>query len=321
MIGPNEGLRGNSMRSSLKKGLCALYKHSGLARAQEALNWHATGPFLTVLLFHRVTDLIPEDPLTVSTASFRKLCRLLRRRFHVVPLSETFRLARVGGNWPARLVAITFDDCYRDNLDAARVLAEHDLPATFFIPTAFVGTDHVFPWDRNLPRLPNLDWDDVREMARMGFEIGSHTVHHVDLGAVGRDEARRELAESRAVLQERLGKPVRYLAYPFGGVDNLRMEYVPLALELGYEGIVSGHGGKVYPGGVPHLLPRQPAPPFRNLLNLELFLRGSLDWFYRLKDRLGLLKRYRGPGHPTMPSPEAILSAPGAASPAAASRS
>ena len=44
-------------------------------------------------------------------------------------------------------MAITFDDCYRDNLFAARVLAEHGLPATFFIPTKYVGTDQVFPWD------------------------------------------------------------------------------------------------------------------------------------------------------------------------------
>ena len=34
--------------------------------------------FMTILLFHRVTDEIPEDGLTVSLCRFRQLCRMLR---------------------------------------------------------------------------------------------------------------------------------------------------------------------------------------------------------------------------------------------------
>ena len=93
---------------------------------------------------------------------------MLRRRFRVVPLAEVFDTLRSGRDMPPRTVAVTFDDCYRDNLFAARVLAEHGLPAAFFVPTGFVGTDRVFPWDRGLPSMPNLTWDEVREMVRHG---------------------------------------------------------------------------------------------------------------------------------------------------------
>src|SRR5205085_12658230 len=141
---------------------------------------------------------------------FRRICRLLRRDFRVVPLAEVHETLRSGRPAPPRTVAITFDDCYRDNLDAARVLAEHGLPATFFLPTAFVGTDHVFAWDRHLPRLPNLTWDDVAAMAALGFEIGSHTVSHPDMARVSQEQARHELCESRAVLEKRLGRRVRW---------------------------------------------------------------------------------------------------------------
>jgi peptidoglycan/xylan/chitin deacetylase (PgdA/CDA1 family) len=284
------------MTIPLKTALCAVYKYSGLAGVQEAVARRVGGSFLAVLLFHRVNSEIPEDSLTMSVARFRGLCRLLQRHFRVVPLAEVFRLARAGGPLPPRTVALTFDDCYRDNLFAARVLARHRLPATFFVPTAYVGSDRGFPWDRGLPPLANLTWDDLREMVRLGFDVGSHTVSHTDLGTVTSEKARWEIVESREVLQEQLGRPVRWLAYPFGGADNFRPEWLQLASEAGYEGCLSGHGDLIYPGVDPLLLPRVPVPPFHGNLPFELYLRGCLRWFHALKQRLGLLVPYRGPG-------------------------
>ena len=107
-----------------------------------------------------------------------------------------------------------------------------------------MGTDQTFAWDAGLPRMPNLAWDDVREMARLGFEVGSHTVSHPNLGEVDRDRAWEELTTSRAVLEGELGRPVRWFAYPFGGPNDLRPEFVPLIREAGYEGAVSAIGGR-----------------------------------------------------------------------------
>jgi hypothetical protein len=152
------------MKYLTKTTLCGIYKYSGVMLAQEALGRAGSWPYLSILLFHRVTDAIPPDGLTVSTERFRAICHMLQRGFHVVPLVDAFRLARTGVPLPPRTVAITFDDCYRDNLFAAEVLAEHGLPACFFIPTGFVDTDLVFDWDRNLPRMPNLTWQDVRAL-------------------------------------------------------------------------------------------------------------------------------------------------------------
>jgi peptidoglycan/xylan/chitin deacetylase (PgdA/CDA1 family) len=276
------------IKDFLKPALYTLYKYSGIAPLQECLTHWAGRRFMSILLFHRVTDEIPEDGLTVSVARFRRICALLHRSFHVVPLGEIFRIQRERLPIPPRTVAITFDDCYRDNLNAAHILGEYSLPATFFVPTGFVGTDHVFPWDRNLPRLANLTWDDVREMARMGFEIGSHSVSHANFGNISVDEARRELIVSRAVLEERLGLPVRWFAYPFGAIDHFRRELLPVVQETGYQGCLSGYGGFIYPEMDTRLLPREPVPSFKSLLNLELHLAGCLDWMYALKRRLGL---------------------------------
>jgi len=277
------------MNRVAKNALCGLYKYSGLMRAQEAAASWAGKSFMSIVLFHRVTDEIPEDGLTVSTAWFRAFCEMMQTRFRVVPLSELVAILENGTKPPPRTVALTFDDCYRDNLFAARTLAEFHLPATFFIPTRFVGTDHVFSWDQGLRPLANLNWDEVREMASLGHDIGSHTVSHPNMADLTNEEALRELVESRETLQDQLRRPIRYFAYPFGGLRNFRAEQLPLVREAGYDACFSGYGGFVYPNMRGKILPRDGIPYFRSLLNLEVHLTGCLDWMYALKKKVGLL--------------------------------
>jgi hypothetical protein len=243
-----------ALKRLAKSALLGVYKYSGAMAAQEQVSYWTGKSAVPILLFHRVTDEIPPDGLTVSTAWFRGLCQILHRRFNVVSLTEAMNIVESGKRPARRTVAITFDDCYRDNLDAACVLADHGLPACFFIPTAYVGTDHVFEWDRDLPRMRNLTWDEVKEMARLGHEIGSHTVTHPDMGEVGDEQAR-----------------------------------LPLVWDAGYEACFSAHGGFIYPGMNRQVLPREPVPCFRDLLNFELHLSGCLCWTYALRRKVGLL--------------------------------
>ncbi len=277
------------MKTLAKSALCALYKYSGAMSAQERLANLAGRSFMAILLLHRVTDEIPEDSLTMSTRGFRALCRMLQRRFRVVRLGDVVRILNEGQRPPRRTVAITFDDCYRDNLVAARTLAEFGLPACFFIPTGFVGTEHTFEWDRTLKKMPNLSWADVEEMARLGHEIGSHTVSHVDMGKVSDDQARDELVQSKKTIEARLHRPVRWFAYPFGGRANFKAERLPLVYEAGYEACFSGFGGFVTSAHKGQVLPRENVPSFSSLINLELHLTGCLDWFYAVKRRVGLV--------------------------------
>jgi peptidoglycan/xylan/chitin deacetylase (PgdA/CDA1 family) len=277
------------MHAFAKDAASALYKYSGAMYAQERLAYWSGQRFMTVALFHRVTDEIPVDGITVTTAWFRGFCELMRDRFHVVSLVELHRMLISGETPPLRTIAITFDDCYHDNLAAARVLFEHGLPATFFIPTQYVGTDHVFEWDVGLKRMANLTWRDVLEMQQLGHEIGSHTVSHPDMGQIEPHEARRELHESKQTLEERLQRPVRFFAYPFGARGNFRPEYLPLVYELGYEACFSALRGFIEPHMKGQVLPREAMPYFRSLQHLELHLSGCLDWFYQMKRRVGLL--------------------------------
>jgi peptidoglycan/xylan/chitin deacetylase (PgdA/CDA1 family) len=274
------------MKKMLKAALFAMYKYSGIPQVQELLSRWRYGSFMSILLFHRVTDEVPEDGITVGTQRFRKICAMLRRQFNVVPLAEVFRLARAGEKFPPRTVAITFDDSYRDNLAAARVLAEFGLPACFFVPTGYVETELQYPWDRDLKKLENLRWHELREIVRLGHEIGGHTVTHPNMAEVSDEQARFELVEAKRVLEEKLGQRVRWFAYPFGDRQHCRPDQSALVRACGYEGCVSAYSGFIFPGQSAALLPREAVPFFKNVTHLELYLRGVLHWFYNMKRRV-----------------------------------
>ncbi|MFO0863393.1 MAG: polysaccharide deacetylase family protein [Gemmataceae bacterium] len=270
--------------------LLGLYKHSGLMALQSAVRRKTGRTHLSIVLFHRVTDAIPPDGLTVGTAWFQDFCALMRRSYRVISLAEAFQYANDSHPIPPNTVAITFDDTYADNLPASRILAAHRLPATFFVSTSYVGNERSYPWDAHLPKLPNLSWDDLREMMSLGHEIGSHSADHSDFGKIDAETALRELTESKRILEEQLRKPTRWFAYPFGGCEHFRPEFLPLVYEAGYQGCVSAYGGSVVPGMKGKILPREAMPYFKNLTHMELHLSGCFDWIYACKRRLGWIR-------------------------------
>jgi peptidoglycan/xylan/chitin deacetylase (PgdA/CDA1 family) len=87
-----------------------------------------------------------------------------------------------------------------------------------------------------------MTWDDLRALAAQGFQIGSHTCSHADLGAVRLDEAERELRESRRRLEEELNAPIRLFAFPYGHRRNMRRD-THAAARREYDVCCSAYGG------------------------------------------------------------------------------
>lgn len=70
---------------------------------------------------------------------------------------------------------------------------------------------------RRFPSFDWLDWDELRELAGAGAEVGSHGCSHVSLGrATGRDRVRHEIVESRRRIRAELGRVSDHFAYPYG---------------------------------------------------------------------------------------------------------
>jgi peptidoglycan/xylan/chitin deacetylase (PgdA/CDA1 family) len=61
-----------------------------------------------------------------------------------------------------------------------------------------------------------LAWEEVRELAAAGLDVGGHSVNHAALPNLGLDEARREIEGCRDAIAERIGRAPRHFAYPNG---------------------------------------------------------------------------------------------------------
>jgi peptidoglycan/xylan/chitin deacetylase (PgdA/CDA1 family) len=157
----------------------------------------------TVLCLHEVTD----------RDAFKTLLSRLEDKYQIVSLSDGFRAIKtpsVGGP----LLTLTFDD--GDKTVWQNCLPELQsrlMAACFFVCTGFVeaGFRHV-----STGRYQIVSWDDLRDWTTAGLEIGAHTVNHIPLNQATFERSKWEILESKRVLEERLGCPVRHFAYPWG---------------------------------------------------------------------------------------------------------
>jgi peptidoglycan/xylan/chitin deacetylase (PgdA/CDA1 family) len=110
-------------------------------------------------------------------------------------------------NADIRIVA-TFDDGNRSDIDiAAPILVDHGLRGIFF------------PCSGRIGRQGYLTADDIRALNAEGFEIGSHGVDHVPWRGLDADALIHEVAESKAAVEEVIGRDITSAALPFGAYD------------------------------------------------------------------------------------------------------
>jgi len=127
-----------------------------------------------------------------------------------------------------------------------------------------------------------LSWDQVRDLARdPRVTIGSHGCRHVPLAKLPEAEMILELTESRRILEEQLGRPVRHLAYPYGATGEAGPREFAAAQAAGYLTAVTTRPANVFPEHRDHLtcLPRNLVSgerEGRNLPFMKLWFSGTI---------------------------------------------
>ncbi len=79
-----------------------------------------------------------------------------------------------------------------------------------------------------------LTWDQIRMMQEAGLAFGSHTMTHPILSRLSHGRQSEEIFESKRVLEEQLGVPVKSFAYPVGRKQDFNASTKRLLKEAGY---------------------------------------------------------------------------------------
>lgn len=241
-----------------------------------------------VLVYHGVEAGPP--PLFLEPALFRRHVECLAEAGAAgLTLGELARRLATGDPLPERAVSITFDDAFSSVVErAAPVLLEYGLPATVFAVAGHLGGTNDWPSQPpGVPRRPLARASDLAELARAGFEIGSHGMEHAPLTSADATVARRELVDSRRRLEDAVGVRVTSFAYPYGSAPPpaalaLTESSYSCACAVAFD--LAGDGADLY------ALPRVDVHYVRRPALLRRALLGSLGPYLRVR-RVGAAAR------------------------------
>lgn len=293
--------------------------------------WNAIDAGLYAFNYHRIGNSNDSkfDPNVFSCDEehFAAQIDTISKKFRIINTQELVELIDKKVTISEPLAMITFDDGYEDNFkNAFPILNAHGIPATFFLPTNFIGTTSIPWWDEAAWLVKNskvdqillsghsepipirsddlafsirqvlrhfkddtsisideklrelekacrceytndeaeseiMSWDQVRIMLKSGMDIGSHTQSHRILSHLSLEEQKKELAESKAVLESETQSIISTLAYPVGGLDSYDSDTIRIAKECGYKAafnFVKGNGYSLTPSDAPFDIVRIP---------------------------------------------------------------
>ena len=211
-------------------------------------------------MYHRIAPETPEAGAQWATTPWafeEQLAWLRDQRYESVSIDEWAVSVANDAALPGRRVLITFDDGLQDFADhALPLLIAYGFRADMHIVTGHVGGTNA--WEKpGFPSYRLMDWQTILDLPRDTVTIGSHTVNHARFAGLDPATVMDEMLRSRLELEERLGRQVTRIAYPWGLTD----ESTPsLAVAAGYDVCLHHRRAVCRPGmqSAGHPPPRDP---------------------------------------------------------------
>lgn len=231
-----------------------------------------------ILTYHSIGH--RQHAMNVMPDAFHEQVAWLKAKHPVISLADA--ALRHNG------IALTFDDGFRDNLlHAAPIIAAHGLPATVFMIAGRMG-ECMGP-DTKMDRL--LSRDELRALHGMGISIGSHTLTHPRLALLSASEQKREIHESKDILEQVLGAAVTSFAYPFGSSLDYTATTRQLTQEAGFHLAASNRYGWNEENCDPYTLRRIWIDASDDLSTFQDKVEGRLDTLWLLDSAAGIRMR------------------------------
>lgn len=175
---------------------------------------------ISILAYHQVGPVAPQG-WAATTEDFRTQMQVLSTMgYSVVPIADVYDYLRgKKESLPANPVVLTVDDGWADAYTTIHpILKQYGYRWSLYIYPRIISRGTTY-----------LKWSQVLELQRAGVDIQGHTFSHAHLNHSSHKKMNqaeyeaflaKELVESKAVIEQKIGKPVRFLAYPYGEYDD-----------------------------------------------------------------------------------------------------
>lgn len=190
---------------------------------------------IPILVYHQIAEAPPKGSpfrsLYVAPDAFARQMSFLKLLGYT-GLSMGDLLPYLNGQKKGRVVGITFDDGYQNNIaNALPILKKQQFSSTCYAVSGLLGKTNS--WDQHLGivQAPLMTAADVRQWVAGGQEIGSHTHRHLDLLSADDTTSRADIALGKTSLEAIAGRSVDHFCFPYGRYEP---KHAVMAREAGF---------------------------------------------------------------------------------------
>lgn len=186
---------------------------------------------IPVLMYHSISNYAGGfAQLVVSPESFTsQMDYLVENDYTPITFYEIIEYIEGDRGLPLNPIIITFDDGYTDNFtNAFKILKERDMVAV------------IYPYIKKINTNNGLSKRQFEKLIENEWEIGSHTVNHLDLTTLTKDSLNNEVRDSKQELEEMFDIKVISFCYPAGRYNEKVIKAVSQADY--YFGLTTNYG-------------------------------------------------------------------------------
>lgn len=212
----------------------------------------ASSAKIPILCYHNLNP-TKRGSMNMTPEKFESQIKYLQdNHFNIIPLTQVVEyLKGKRDSLPSKPIAITVDDGWKSVYSYMRpIILKHKIPVTLFIYPQTISAG------KN-----SMTWDELNDLQQTGlFDIQSHTYDHPNFKVLKRkfssskfdDYVRMQLVKSKKILEDKMGKKIALLAWPFG-IYNQYLEQqaaragYEMAFTINYEAAKRGYSAMAQP--------------------------------------------------------------------------
>jgi peptidoglycan/xylan/chitin deacetylase (PgdA/CDA1 family) len=222
---------------------------------------------VNAFIYHRFDE--SRYPSTNISAEIfiQQLDYVKQQNIDVISLGEVARHLTEGTDFPAHAVSFSIDDAFRSFYDVGMpIIRRYGVPVTLFVNSDAVGTSGY------------LNWDELKELAAEGVEIGNHTASHaylveLQLGETFPQWKKRigdDIEKAQQQFEKHLGFKPTLFAYTYG---EYSADVIEVIKDLGFKTAFAQQSGVIHSAQNRYVLPRFPmGGPFATLSSFKIKL-------------------------------------------------